>query len=283
MSIKAVFFAGQTKITVNGLHQWDYGRKLEIHASDLPAQVEVHFACLGMREATVRPCAIVNGVGSVTIPNGCLEQTAPIMVWIYAITADGMAGATVKTVVLNVTERARPKSIGPEPEEIPNAYEKLSAEVNKQIAALRAGNVTVGNARNAEFADYARESVLAEAAVEAQHATSADKASALELPAGFVEHTYGEEMESGLYMMRLSMYEREDFLSTFQAVVGVFAVTNASNIYLGELNNGSVVEEYSAYVIDNKVLVYKRDGSQWVEVSTTQGHWCNVMYKKICS
>ena len=36
MSIKAVFTDGQTQITVNGLHQWDYGQVLEIQAPTMP-------------------------------------------------------------------------------------------------------------------------------------------------------------------------------------------------------------------------------------------------------
>lgn len=315
MSFKVVLPTDRNTVTVSGLYQWDYGQELEIEAVSIGSEiVEVHFACAGMSEAIVRSCSFSNGVGTVTIPDGCLEQASTITAWIYRIS--GSTGHTWKTITLPVTARTRPSIARELPQDIADKYTELITEVNEAVENLESGNVTAANAKlaeealragiagNAENANhaisadsattantansatrarYADEAESAREAALAESAIYASTASALELPAGFVEHTYGEEMESGLYMIRFSIYEREDFLKTFQAVVGVFAVTNASNIYLGELNNGSLVEEYSAYVIDNKVLVYKRDGSGWVEISTTQGHWCNLMYKKICS
>lgn len=279
-NIQAVFLSGQTEIMVNGLHQWDYGRKLEIHALDLPAQVEVHFACLGMREATVRTCAIINGVGSVTIPNECLEQSAPIMVWIYAITSGGTAGVTVKKAVLNIMERARPTSIGPEPEEVPSAYEQLSADVNKQIGSLKSGEVVVAKAETANTANGAERAFYAD---DAEHASTADTATALDLPDGYteVQGVYGAELPSGLYVLRFSMYEQDTFQYTFQALVGVFAVTNASNIYLGESPNG--LNKFMARVHDNKVTIWIFDETRYVNIQETQGWTCQMMYKRICT
>ena len=60
MNIKAFFPAGVDSITVSGLTQWDYGRKLEIQADDLPALVEVHFACsiVGVDRDVFTTCAV---------------------------------------------------------------------------------------------------------------------------------------------------------------------------------------------------------------------------------
>ena len=283
MPIKAVFLAGQTDITVNGLHQWDYGQQLEIHASDLPALIEVHFACVGMSDAVVRACSGTLGVYRATIPDVCLEQTSPIIAWIYCIDEDGTAGATVKTITLPIIARTRPQANATVPEIISDKYTELISAINAEVETLKNGEVVVAQARQADTALEAQGALHAYEADEATHADEADKASALELPAGFVEHQYGDALDSGLYMMRFSIYEREDFLKTFQAVVGVFAVTNASYIYLGQVESGIIQGDCVAYVKDNVVSVYLRDGSEWVEISTTQGHWCTVMYKKICS
>ena len=47
MNLKAIFREGETALTVHGLTQWDYGRKLEITHPALPAVLEVHFAVVG--------------------------------------------------------------------------------------------------------------------------------------------------------------------------------------------------------------------------------------------
>lgn len=107
MSIKAVFPEGTNAITVHGLHQWDRGRKLKIQAPDLPAQIEVHFACAGMDEAEVRSCTVANGTAEAEIPNQCLEQTTPITAWVYEV--GGNYGKTIKTAVLTIVERTRPQ------------------------------------------------------------------------------------------------------------------------------------------------------------------------------
>lgn len=173
MSIKATFPSGATQLTVNGLHQWDYGQKLEIHADDLPALVEVHFACAGMKEAIVRSCAVVTGVAEAAIPDRCLEQETPITAWIYEV--GETAGATVKTITLIVTPRARPQPSETVPEVIADKYTELVGEVNKQVEALKAGNVKVSNAANA---DRAASSNSAEYATLAGEAALAEKARA---------------------------------------------------------------------------------------------------------
>ena len=169
MSVKAFIPSGQTALTVNGLHQWDYGQKLEIHDDTLPALIEVHFACVGMTEAVVRSCAVVQGVAEAAIPDPCLEQTAPITAYIFEVGAD--SGATTKAIVLTVSPRPRPQTVGTITPAISDKYTELMGAVNEQVNALKAGNVTVNKALTAEKATTAG---TADKATQADKATTAD-------------------------------------------------------------------------------------------------------------
>lgn len=134
MSLKAIFPAGITELTVNGLHQWDYGRKLEIHATDLPALVEVHFACPGMDEATVRVSSAVGGVATVAIPDRCLEQSSPVTAWVYEV--GETSGQTIKTLTLNVKARTRPQAGGEITPELSDKYTEAVEAMNETIARM---------------------------------------------------------------------------------------------------------------------------------------------------
>lgn len=153
MNVKAIIPAGQAEITVNGLHQWDYGQKLEIHSADLPALIEVHFSCSGMESAVVRSCATVNGVAEVAIPDLCLEQTTPIVAWVYEI--GETSGVTTKTIILPIIGRTRPQQAPTVPEEISDKYTESIAEINKQIGSLKDGTVEVKKAELSRWADNA--------------------------------------------------------------------------------------------------------------------------------
>lgn len=171
MSIKATFPAGVTEITVNGLHQWDYGQKLEIHVEDLPAMVEVHFACAGMQDAVVRSCANTNGVIEAVIPDHCLEQTTPIVAWVYFI--EETAGTTVLTVKMPIVPRTKPQASASVPTYFSDKYTEAIEEINKHIEILKDGTVTVSDAEHATNADYATEAGYA---IESNHAQSAEHA-----------------------------------------------------------------------------------------------------------
>lgn len=174
MILTATFPTGVSNITVNGLHQWDYGQQLKIKAPDLPAMVEVHFACVGMDEAIVRSCSMVNGEGTVAIPDKCLEQTSPVYAWIYEI--NGTTGTTTKTILLNIIERTRPQIGEDIPIEIADKYTEAVTAMNEVVEemeslveqvsegqlpmsyAAQAGHATTaGNATTADHAESARE------------------------------------------------------------------------------------------------------------------------------
>lgn len=169
MPIKAIFLTGQTEITVNGLHQWDYGRKLEIHAPDLPASIEVHFAYSGMDAAVVRTCSVINGTARAAIPDRCLSQTSPVYAWVYEI--NGSAGATTKTIILPIIQRARPQISEDIPTEYSDKYTEALTAMNEHIGALTNGELYVAESRHAEKADSA---TVADRALKSDHATKAD-------------------------------------------------------------------------------------------------------------
>lgn len=145
--IRAVFHAGGTDLTVHGLHQWDYGRKLQITHPDLPTVLEVHFATAGSQEAIVRSVPGVSGTAMTDIPNSLLEQTQPIQAYVCWYTENG--AATMLTIILPVTARPRPAKSPTMPEELEEPYKAVLAgindtltKVNTKINDLETGNVT---------------------------------------------------------------------------------------------------------------------------------------------
>lgn len=172
MSIKATFPAGVNELTVHGLHQWDYGQKLEIHADDLPAMLEVHFACEGMRDAVVRSCALIDGVAEAAIPDQCLEQTSPVIAWVYLV--GETSGATDKTIIMPIIARTQPQAGATVPEVIGDRYteavsamnglvnefkeivDNVAEEVKDEVReGFASGELIAPNAEHAQRANYA--------------------------------------------------------------------------------------------------------------------------------
>ncbi len=175
MPIKAIFPVGQTEITVNGLHQWDYGRELEIYSPELPSIVEVHFACVGMEEAIVRTASSTSGVATVRIPDLCLEQTSAISAWVFEI--NGTSGFTSKKITLPIEARPRPGvSDADIPPDVADKYTELMAAVNDAIADLSSGDIILRHATNADNATNADHATTADSATNADHATTAGSA-----------------------------------------------------------------------------------------------------------
>lgn len=187
MAIKATFENNKNETTVEGLYQWDYGQVLEIESLDFGTEiVEVHFACTNMTEAIVRPCTMTRGVGSVVIPDDCLEQTTSITAWVYTIECpqstqcahdtpcslcpSGTQGKTRKVIHIPVIKRTRPSARRDIPQDISDRYTELITEVNKAVNDLESGATVVERARSAKEADH---SVTAGNAASASYATSA--------------------------------------------------------------------------------------------------------------
>lgn len=175
MSIKVSFKTGERAVTVGGLYQWDYGQVLEIECTELGTELmEVHFACPNMSEALVRACQFVDGVGTVTIPDQCLEQTSNITAWIYSIS--GTQGHTVKTITMPITGRTRPSALRDVPSEYINKYAEAIEEINEAVNAIEQGNITAAKALSADTATSADTAKNAENATYATSAGSATTA-----------------------------------------------------------------------------------------------------------
>lgn len=145
MIIHAKFLTGMTSVVADKpLHQWDYGQRLQISSPDLPALVEVHFEYRGLKEAIVRSCSIANGVGTVSVPDSCLEQPSDIIAWIFCI--DGTCGSTEKKILIKMKERARPQSGMSIPVEVTDKYTDAINAMNDAVASVAAGNVTTARA-----------------------------------------------------------------------------------------------------------------------------------------
>lgn len=196
MSIRAVFPLGWSEITIHGLHQWDYGQQLEIHAEDLPGVVEVHFACQGMKDARVRVCETVSGVASVAIPDQCLEQTSPITAWICEV--NETAGTTIKTITLPIIARARPKPGEPIPEDFSDKYTEAISAFNAATKKLEDGSVKAAKAGHADTAGIAEEALHVGLADEAKNAINADAAKMLNIPYGYQTYQYNTLLKGGL-------------------------------------------------------------------------------------
>lgn len=175
MAIKVNIPYGENSATVSGLYQWDYGRVLEIEAVDLGTMIgEVHFACQPMSEAIVVPCSFTDGVGTVTIPNECLEQSSTISAWIYEIA--GTQGRTRKVITIHITARTRPSAGHDIPAEISDKYTELITEVNGAVEDLKTGEIVAKKATTAETATSATTAGNASTANYAVSAASAEHA-----------------------------------------------------------------------------------------------------------
>lgn len=242
MAIKAVIPAGQTVVTVNGLHQWDYGQTLEVHDDTLPALVEIHFACAGMDEAVVRPCATVNGVASAVIPDQCLAQITPIAAWVYGV--EEASGQTLRTIVLQVTPRVRPATSASVPVKIANQYTELIAEVNRQITALGDGSVVVARAL---AADYAAEASVARTATNANHAKTADSAASAET-AGHAE-TAGSTESAERATVLSPTHSFPGVTDAYISLPGIYAVMyyhRDAGVYFSDIIGVSNIERYTS-------------------------------------
>lgn len=181
MAIKALFLSGRNDATTENLYQWDYGQELEIEFPDLGSMLcEVHFACHGMSEAIVRPCTLSAGIGDVTIPDDCLEQSSAITAWIYEKGANESRGRTRGVITIPVVARTRPGVVRDIPPETNDQYTLLIEEVNDAIDKIENGEVKAkyaGEADTAKNAGHATTADIANTAGNANHANTAGSAS----------------------------------------------------------------------------------------------------------
>ena len=177
MAIKALFLSGRNDATTESLYQWDYGQQLEIESPDLGSMLcEVHFACNGMSEAIVRPCTLSAGIGNVTIPDDCLEQSSAITAWIYEKGANEAHGRTRGVITIPVVARTRPGVVRDIPPETNDQYTLLIQEVNDAIDDIENGKVKAKYAGDADTAKNAEHATTADSATTAGNANYANTA-----------------------------------------------------------------------------------------------------------
>ena len=176
--IQVTIPAGVSSATVHGLHQWDYGRQLQIKADGLDSSLlEVHFECPGMKEAEVRVTQLVDGVPTASIPDRCLEQSAPIRAWVCQV--DDTSGRTALEVTLTVTPRLKPSAAGTAEleEQAGNKYDQLFGLLGEAYDAIEACKSVEANADEAQAAaDASASSAQASAGSASQASTSATEA-----------------------------------------------------------------------------------------------------------
>ena len=230
MAFKVQIPIGESLVTVRGLYQWDYGQNLEIECSEIGSEImEIHFAYPSISEAIVRACTFANGIGTVLIPDECLEQTGVITAWLYKV--DGTQGHTIKTISLPINPRTRPSIDRTIPSEYVDKYGQLIEEVNEAIDAIENGNVTAAKALlantatsattagSANSATYATSAGSANTATSAAHASSADRLSYTETmienvtTAGYtVNFEYGQAYLISALLANQGNNQRETFL-----------------------------------------------------------------------
>ena len=194
MAIKIEFLPGEVEKKTSSLYQWDYGQTLEIESLDLPALIEVHFACPDMKEAIVRVCSVTNGVTTVAIPNRCLEQANTITAWVYEI--NGNTGHTTKTIQIPVIARMRPGRSEEIPQDVSDKYTELIAEVNEVVGSVASGELMVGRAAQATHADRATQADNASSAAHAESASFATGASVATSATNAINDTLGNRIDT---------------------------------------------------------------------------------------
>lgn len=257
MAFKVHIPSGETTVTVGGLFQWDYGQVLEIECSEIGSEImEAHFACPNMTEAIVCTCTFSNGVGTVTIPNQCLEQANSVTVWIYKV--DSTQGHTIKTIVLPITARTRPSNVREVPADYTDKYGQLIEEVNEAIDALEKGNITAAKSIVAKDAEHAK---IADSATSATYATTAGSATIAHVKGNIVATatvTDGEASISPLVHQNLYIVVFNDgFGFTFSGMLYVASGVSITNV------GGYVLRYYKTLEQDNgTVEIGSPDGTK---------------------
>ena len=276
MAIKVNIPNGQNTATVAGLYQWDYGQVLEIESTDLGNMIgEVHFACSSMSEAIVVSCNFTDGVGTVTIPDECLEQSSTISAWIYEIA--GTQGRTRKVVTIPVTARTRPSAGRDIPTEISDQYTQLITEVNEAINKLENGQVSVKKAETATKADSA---TTAGNASTANYAVKAGSANLLQNDGVSTEYS-GTIAQGGIIAFKLHRTEY-----TVQVIAEVISSTPSySPIFYDEDNLGTIYPMRLAFTDSGTnsnfvVAIHAYKDGAWSALSSKE-YTASIYYKHL--
>lgn len=254
MAIKVQIPDGKSTVTIGGLFQWDYGQELEIECAEIGTEIlEVHFACHNMQEAKVRACSFTDGVGRVTIPDECLEQTGAITAWVYEI--DSTRGHTIKTITLPITARTRPGKKRDVPPEYTDQYGQLIEEVNKAINRLEMGEITVAEA---DYTPMANHAVTAGEARSATYATSAGTANYV----NFSSPVASAEVTNGLGETPALINN-----SAYLVILKTGLIYNGILLYTVEVNNTTQINRGLVTSLGNLTLTVNPESSLMIMTS----------------
>ena len=233
MAIKVRFNEGESVVTIPSLYQWDYGQVLEIECLDIGTELlEVHFAYSGISEAIVRACQFVDGIGTVNIPDQCLEQTNNITAWLYSVSST--QGHTIKTMTIPVIGRIRPCALRDVPPEYINKYAEAIEEINEAVNAIEKGNIT---AAKALFADNATSATTATNASSATYASSAGSASTAG-SAGTINKYH--------HNLRINLSHTDSAGNIYEGSLFLQVITNSSSsITMGNITEQISVSKFS--------------------------------------
>ena len=140
--IKAIFDNEINAVTVPGLIQWDYGQKLLILGLSLPDVAEVHFASDTLYSEAITRFAkkdADSGGYVVDIPNEVLRVPHDVKAWVYLI--DETQGKTLKTILMPLFKRSRPKDfVNPPDTAEETLLNEMIAHFNETAETMRLNN-----------------------------------------------------------------------------------------------------------------------------------------------
>lgn len=219
--IQATIPAGVSALTVHGLHQWDYGQKLQLQADGLPNLIEVHFGCPGMKEAEVRVAPLTDGAVTVSIPDRCLEQSAPITAWVFFV--GEASGRTAMELTLPVIPRLKPAIAGSseEEEKAGDKYDQLFALMGEAYDAIEACKNVEASADEAQASANAAASsaskallYLSEAGDEAEEAAASASEAKASAEAAEVSRQQADESAESV-LASLDQFENQTLRPTY--------------------------------------------------------------------
>lgn len=282
MAIKVVIPSGTSTKTVEGLYQWDFGQSLEIECFEIGSEiVEVHFACTGMSEAIVRPCTFSDGIGTVVIPDQCLEQTSSITAWIYKI--DSTQGHTIKTITLPISSRTRPCKTHDVPAEYVDKYNELIEEINSAVDAIENGDISVKKATEADHATKADSATNAGTASYATKAANADKATTADSAKSATKAAEADRAT----VLRLPVPPAASF-ELAEANAGCYGITLDEGIYFISVKDATDGSYYSGMIYVSPSSAVKGEDFCYGVITPPSGHHWILCYRtggtlQICS
>lgn len=130
-------FINTRSIVTEEIWQWNYGQILRIQGLNLPRAVEVHFSINSLSKTRIG--TTIDNVTDVAIPDGVLEESGRLRVYLYMHTGDD-DGETEYEITIPVKARAEPEAYDSDDDE---------TALREAIALLQSDLVTTAEDREA--------------------------------------------------------------------------------------------------------------------------------------